>query len=245
MIYTDKAIRTHLTNPEKAETTERRQPKNTNKTLFFVKEKPKPNTFVSDLGFTWRRNGDLNPRYAYDVYTISNRAPSTTQPFLHSRYVRISYSQSTISLYIIAKNLSNDFSGFNKIYFLCRNADYKTAQTQNNKKRTGIFSKNTPDLFPATPHFIRRQIFYVQSSSLSQLNFLMGHLSRHIKRLLNNHWATPKHFRTVVRCKKQSSAQNHLMIGLLLRLNPIRFLRTSTEITVGSTTSPTLRTSLG
>jgi len=28
---------------------------------------------------------------------------------------------STISLYIIAKNLSNVFSGFNKIYFLCKN----------------------------------------------------------------------------------------------------------------------------
>jgi len=27
----------------------------------------------------------LNPRYAYDVYTISNRAPSTTQPFLHGQ----------------------------------------------------------------------------------------------------------------------------------------------------------------
>ena len=69
----------------------------------------------------WRRNGDLNPRYAYDVYTISNRAPSTTQPFLHSRYVRISYSQSTILLYIIGKNLSNVFSGFNKIYFFAEN----------------------------------------------------------------------------------------------------------------------------
>ena len=31
----------------------------------------------------WRREGDLNPRYAYDVYTISNRAHSTTLTSLH------------------------------------------------------------------------------------------------------------------------------------------------------------------
>ena len=31
----------------------------------------------------WRRRRDLNPRYAINVHTISNRAPSTTQPLLH------------------------------------------------------------------------------------------------------------------------------------------------------------------
>ena len=43
------------------------QPKNADKTLFFVKEKPKPNTLVFDLGFDWRRNRDLNPGYASHV----------------------------------------------------------------------------------------------------------------------------------------------------------------------------------
>lgn len=31
----------------------------------------------------WRRARDLNPRNAFDVYTISSRAPSTTRPALH------------------------------------------------------------------------------------------------------------------------------------------------------------------
>ena len=43
------------TNPGKTKTSGRRQPKNADKTLFFAKEKPKPHTFVFDLGFTWRR----------------------------------------------------------------------------------------------------------------------------------------------------------------------------------------------
>ena len=47
----DKAIRTRHTNHEKTETTARRQPKNADETLIFAKEKPKPNTFVFDLGF--------------------------------------------------------------------------------------------------------------------------------------------------------------------------------------------------
>ena len=40
------------------------------------------------LGFSrtfWRRVRDLNPRDAINVYTISSRAPSTTQPTLHNR----------------------------------------------------------------------------------------------------------------------------------------------------------------
>ena len=55
---TDKAIRTHHTNPEKTKTTAHRQPKNADKTLFFAKEKPKSNTLVFDLGFDWRKERD-------------------------------------------------------------------------------------------------------------------------------------------------------------------------------------------
>lgn len=50
------------TNPEKSETTARQQSKNADKTRIFAKEKPKPNTFVFDLGFTWRKVRDSNPR---------------------------------------------------------------------------------------------------------------------------------------------------------------------------------------
>lgn len=53
---------------------------------FFSKEKPKPNTLVFDLGFTWRREWDSNPWYAYGVHTISNRAPSASRTSLHLCY---------------------------------------------------------------------------------------------------------------------------------------------------------------
>ena len=36
-----------------------------------------------DFSSLWRRVRDLNPRDAHHAYTISNRAPSTTQPTLH------------------------------------------------------------------------------------------------------------------------------------------------------------------
>src|SRR4051812_46981192 len=32
----------------------------------------------------WRSGRDSNPRYAFDVYSLSRRAPSTTRPPLHS-----------------------------------------------------------------------------------------------------------------------------------------------------------------
>jgi hypothetical protein len=34
----------------------------------------------------WRRERDSNPRYAFDVYTLSRRAPSTTRPPLRIRF---------------------------------------------------------------------------------------------------------------------------------------------------------------
>ena len=59
MIRQKRYEHTH-TNPEKTETTVRRQPKNADKTRIFVKEKPKPNTFVFDLGFDWRHSCKSN-----------------------------------------------------------------------------------------------------------------------------------------------------------------------------------------
>ena len=55
---TAKEIRTPYTNPEKTKTTAHGQPKNTNKTWIFTKEKPKQNTLVFDLGFDWRKEWD-------------------------------------------------------------------------------------------------------------------------------------------------------------------------------------------
>ena len=38
-----------------------------------------------DLGSYWRRERDSNPRYAFNVHTISNRALSTSQTSLQSQ----------------------------------------------------------------------------------------------------------------------------------------------------------------
>ena len=35
-------------------------------------------TIKGSAGIIWRRDGDSNPRYAFGVYTISNRAPSAS-----------------------------------------------------------------------------------------------------------------------------------------------------------------------
>ena len=41
----------------------------------------------------WRREGDLNPRYAYDVYTISNRAHSATLTSLRAKTIIIYFNK--------------------------------------------------------------------------------------------------------------------------------------------------------
>lgn len=46
------------TKHEKDKTKARKQPKNANKYCVFVNKKPKPNTFVFDLGLDWRRKRD-------------------------------------------------------------------------------------------------------------------------------------------------------------------------------------------
>lgn len=58
--------------------TAHRQAKKVDKTLFFAKEKPKPNTFVFDLGFDWRKRWDSNPRTSYPVTAFRVRAVMTT-----------------------------------------------------------------------------------------------------------------------------------------------------------------------
>ena len=46
----------------------------------------------------WRRVRDLNPSYAFNVNTISSRAPSTTQPTLHGRSAASSATTDIISV---------------------------------------------------------------------------------------------------------------------------------------------------
>ncbi len=44
------------------------------------------NSVISGKSINWRREGDSNPRYAINVYTLSRRALSTTQPPLRCEY---------------------------------------------------------------------------------------------------------------------------------------------------------------
>ena len=53
------------------------------KALLQEKKTPKPNRFRC---FLWRRVRDLNPGYGITAHTISSRAPSTTQPTLHTLF---------------------------------------------------------------------------------------------------------------------------------------------------------------
>ena len=61
--------------------------------LFSFDKKYKPKTLMYQGLRLWRRARDSNPRNAFDVYTISNRAPSTSSdnsPYLQSN-ARILY----------------------------------------------------------------------------------------------------------------------------------------------------------
>ncbi len=62
------------------------------RTIFFEGSNP-PLPFKYDktlrlegLYYKWRIERDSNPRYALDVHTISNRAPSTTRPSIQNAY---------------------------------------------------------------------------------------------------------------------------------------------------------------
>ena len=59
--------------------------------VFTKKIKPNPNTFVFDLGFTWRRKRDLNPRYG-----LSHTTPLAGEPLrplgYFSKFVRLCFA---------------------------------------------------------------------------------------------------------------------------------------------------------
>ena len=64
-----------------------------------------------DFSPLWRRVRDLNPRDAHHAYTISNRAPSTTQPTLHlvKLFVRRCQPQRTICIIQMFCRFVNSF----------------------------------------------------------------------------------------------------------------------------------------
>ena len=67
----------------------------------------------------WRRVRDLNPRDAHHAYTISNRAPSTTQPTLHlvKLFVRRCQPQRTICIIqTFCRFVNSFFEIFQKIF---------------------------------------------------------------------------------------------------------------------------------
>lgn len=78
----------------------------------------------------WRRVRDLNPGYAHHVHTISNRAPSTTQPTLHILML------SSNVLFIIAQ-AGNFVKPFFVLSALTNKIEISRAQTE----RYGIFRK--------------------------------------------------------------------------------------------------------
>ena len=83
------------TNPEKDKTTARRQPKNADKPRIFVKEKPKPNTFVFDLGFDWRKVRDLNPRILFSIVRFQvecNKPDSANLPDMNFQIIDKNFS---------------------------------------------------------------------------------------------------------------------------------------------------------
>jgi hypothetical protein len=45
---------------------------------------PNIHDFSFLINLYWRSRRDSNPRYAFDVYTLSRRAPSTTRPLLRA-----------------------------------------------------------------------------------------------------------------------------------------------------------------
>ncbi len=47
------------------------------------KQQSKKGCMITPSFVVWRREWDLNPRYPYEVHTISNRAPSTPRTSLH------------------------------------------------------------------------------------------------------------------------------------------------------------------
>ena len=88
------------TNPEKDKTTARRQPKNVDKTVIFAKEKPKPNTFVFDLGFAWRKVRDSNPRTPIKAsFDFKSSAFNQTLPTFQMMFLSVFLSNQSLGFF--------------------------------------------------------------------------------------------------------------------------------------------------
>ena len=99
-----------------------------------------------DLGFVWRREWDSNPRYACDVHTISNRAPSASSDISPSVFLfgcRRFYLPSTLVYYtILRRRLQLFFCPIATILFaaLVRSITV-THCTRKSPQRGGLFQK--------------------------------------------------------------------------------------------------------
>ena len=96
------------------------------------------------MGCRWRREWDLNPRYAINVHTISNRAPSTTQPSLReSATINIACRHAAVNQIIRgAGKIRNRFSwwGFGR----CENEVFENrANSQGGKMNVSEFARIT------------------------------------------------------------------------------------------------------
>ena len=73
--------------------------------------------------FIWRRRRDSNPCYAINVNTISNRAPSTTQPLLHTSRLRRTFlfegviADATLTIIPYFSNSSREKLQFFDLFF--------------------------------------------------------------------------------------------------------------------------------
>ena len=73
--------------------------------------------------FIWRRRRDSNPCYAINVNTISNRAPSSTQPLLHTSRLRRTFlfegviADATLTIIPYFSNSSREKLQFFDLFF--------------------------------------------------------------------------------------------------------------------------------
>ena len=90
------------TNPEKIETMSRRQPKNANKYCIFANKKPKPNTFVFDLGFDWRERWEFIRTQIFIVGSLFSRLPlHFLYYFLRNSILRIVFGKVISYRYVV------------------------------------------------------------------------------------------------------------------------------------------------
>ena len=112
--------------------------------------------------FLWRREWDSNPRYACDVHTISNRAPSASSDISPRGFIRLScpFSSDACLLYDTFFVFASTFN----IYSPCASAlfslNFRFIKNRSGKNRSSSFVKShtTLYIFYPTMAFLSRPI---------------------------------------------------------------------------------------